>query len=54
MKFNDCLEVFLGIPVPDRDDKKPLEIMKAITSNAVDPARLQALRSQFCSALAIQ
>lgn len=54
VKFNDCLEVFLGIPVPDRDDKKPLEIMKAITSNAVDPARLQALRSQFCTALAIQ
>ena len=54
VKFNDCLEVFLGIPVPDRDDKKPLEIMKAITSNAIDPARLQALRSQFCTALAIQ
>lgn len=53
VKFNDCLETFLGIPVPDRDDKKPVEVMKAITGNAVDPARLQALRSQFCTALAI-
>lgn len=53
VKFNGCLEEFLGIPVPDRDDKKPLEVMKAITGGRIDPARLQALRAQFCAALAI-
>ena len=53
VKFKDCLEVFLGNPVSERDDKKPVEIMKAIASNAIDPARLQVLRSQFCTALAI-
>lgn len=53
VKFNDCMETFLGIPVPDRDDKKPVEVMKAITGNAIDPLRVQALRDQFCAALAI-
>lgn len=53
VKFNDCLETFLGIPVPDRDDKKPVEVMKAVTSGAINPTRLQALREQFCAALAI-
>lgn len=53
VKFNDCLESFLGIPVPDREDKKPVEVIKAITGGAIDPARLQALRDQFRSALAI-
>lgn len=53
VKFNDCLETFLGIPVPDRDDKKPVEVMRAITGNVIDPARLQALRDQFRAALAI-
>lgn len=53
VKFNGCLEDFLCIPVPDRADKKPVEIMKAIASGAIDPARLQALRGHFCAALAI-
>lgn len=53
VKFQQCLEAFLGIPVPDRDDKKPVEVMKAITSNAIDPVRLRALRDQFQAALAI-
>lgn len=53
VKFNDCLETFLGIPVPDRDDKKPVEVMKAITGGAIEPARLSALRQEFCKALAI-
>lgn len=52
VKFKDCLEVFLGIPLSERDDKNPVEIIKAIASNAIDPARLQVLRSQFCTALA--
>ncbi|MBP7609614.1 MAG: AAA family ATPase [Steroidobacteraceae bacterium] len=53
VKFNGCLETFLGIPVPDRVEKKPMEVMKAITSGSIDSARLQALRDQFRAALAI-
>jgi putative ATP-dependent endonuclease of OLD family len=52
-RFNDCLETFLGIPVPDRDDKKPVAVMKVITGGVIDPARLQALRDRFRAALAI-
>lgn len=53
VKFVGCIETFLGLQVPDRDDKKPLEVMKAVTSGLIDPARLQALRDQFRAALAI-
>jgi len=53
VKFNGCLEAFLGIPVPDRDDKKPVEVIKAVTGGVIDPARLQALRNAFRAALAL-
>lgn len=48
-----CLEAFLGLPVPDREDKKPVEILRAITVGEIDAAKLQSLREQFCIALAI-
>ena len=55
IKFPDCLEAFLGLPkvIDHRGDKKPLEILKAITSNGVSPARIQALRERFQAAMAI-
>ncbi|QBQ55831.1 ATP-dependent nuclease [Nitrosococcus wardiae] len=53
VKFQNCLEAFLGLPVP-RDDKKPIEIMKALTSNAIAEDRLTELRTNFCASLAIQ
>lgn len=53
VKFDGSLESFLGIPVPDRDDKKPIEVMKAVTGGAIASARLQALRDQFRAALAL-
>ncbi|MDR3383937.1 ATP-dependent nuclease [Cupriavidus basilensis] len=53
VKFPICLEAFLGLPVPDRDDKKPVEIMKAVTGGQIAAERLQALRGEFCKALAI-
>jgi hypothetical protein len=53
VKFAGCLETFLGIPVPDRDDKKPVEIMKAVTGAGIAAERLQSLREQYCKALAI-
>jgi predicted ATP-dependent endonuclease of OLD family len=53
VKFPVCLEVFLGLQVPDRDDMKPVEIMKAITGGQIATDRLDALRDKFCEALAI-
>lgn len=54
VKFQHCLEAFLGLPIPNRDDKKPIEIMKALTSGNIAEDRLTALRNEFCAALAIQ
>ena len=53
VKFPVCLEIFLGLQVPDRDDMKPVEIMKAITGGQIATNRLNALRDKFCEALAI-
>lgn len=53
VKFPNCLEEFLGLPIPDRDDKKPIEMIKAITENRIDEERLRALRASFCSALGL-
>ncbi|SMF94623.1 Predicted ATP-dependent endonuclease of the OLD family, contains P-loop ATPase and TOPRIM domains [Methylomagnum ishizawai] len=51
--FPICLENFLGLQTPDRDDKKPLEILKVIASGQVATNSLLALREKFCEALAI-
>lgn len=53
VKFADCLESFLGLPVPAKE-KKPLEILKAITGGNISADKLQALRAEFCKALAIK
>lgn len=53
VKFQHCLEAFLGLPMPNRADKKPIEIMKALTSGSIAADRLAALRAEFCAALAI-
>lgn len=50
--FADCLETFLGLPIPAKD-KKPIEILKAATSGQIAADKLQALRAEFCRALAI-
>ena len=52
VKFADCLETFLGLPVPAKD-KKPIEILKAVTGGQIAADKLQALRAEFCKALAI-
>ncbi|MDP4300029.1 ATP-dependent nuclease [Leptothrix discophora] len=53
VKFTGCLEEFLDLSVPKGNDKKPLEIMKAITGGKIQPSSLKALRDHFCAALAI-
>jgi putative ATP-dependent endonuclease of OLD family len=52
VKFVGCLEAFLGLPVPAKD-KKPIEILKAITGGLIGADKLTALRVEFCKALAI-
>lgn len=53
IKFKGCLEKYLGLSVPKRDDKKPLEILKAITSGSIESDLLKRLRSDFISALGL-
>ncbi|AOE91146.1 ATP-dependent nuclease [Ralstonia pseudosolanacearum] len=52
VKFPDCLETFLGLPVPTKE-RKPIEILKAITGGNIAADRLQALRAEFRRSLAI-
>ncbi|WP_211454229.1 ATP-dependent nuclease [Collimonas antrihumi] len=52
VKFTDCLETFLGLPVPAKE-RKPIEILKAIIGGQIAADKLQALRAEFCKALAI-
>lgn len=53
-KIPDCLEVFLGLPkIVGQDHKKPIEIMKAITSGNIAPARLNDLRAIFKRSMAL-
>lgn len=52
VKFADCLESFLGLPIPAKD-KKPIEILKAVTGGQIAADKLEALRTEFCKALAI-
>ncbi len=53
VKFADCLETFLGLPAAPAKDKKPIEILKAVTGGQITDDKLQALRAEFCKALAI-
>lgn len=54
IKFAKCLETHLGIAADHRQDKKPLEILKAVSSGAVAADKLTGLKTQFKAALAIQ
>jgi putative ATP-dependent endonuclease of the OLD family len=54
IKFLGCLEHFLDIPIPARNDMKPVEIMKAVTAGNISSIKLNALRSEFCAALGMK
>lgn len=51
--FNGCFEKHLGLLESKRDDKKPLEILKAVTSCSIKTALLDRIKSEFMSALGI-
>ena len=53
IEFQGCLETFLGVPIPGRDDKKPIEIMKCVDRNSFPAGRLDLLRAEFIRALAL-
>lgn len=48
-QFPSDLEGFLGLPKPPghRNDRKPVEILKAISNNAIDASKLEALKAEF-------
>ncbi len=48
-----CMELFLGIELPRRDDKKPVEILKALENRRISEERLAALQECFFKALAL-
>ena len=53
-KVQDCLETLLGLSKQNgRSDKKPLEIMKAVTANEIDETQMTTLRETFKKALAL-
>lgn len=52
-EFNNNLEGHLNLQLPNRDDQKPLHILKAIEDGSISIAQLQELRGAFCKSLAI-
>lgn len=53
-EFHGCLETYLGLTVPKRDDKKPIEILKALTGGHIAPERMKSLRAAFLGALGLE
>lgn len=52
--FKKCLETHLGLEARHRPDKKPVEILKAVTAGLITTEKLADLKEKFRSALAIQ
>ncbi|AHX13559.1 ATP-dependent endonuclease [Dyella jiangningensis] len=50
---NECIEKFLGLKLPARDDQKPIHTLKAIEAGCIAKDRLDELRSLFLRALAL-
>jgi len=51
--FPECLEKYLGLALPARDDQKPLEILRAIDESKLSNIQLNRLKRLFCNALGI-
>ncbi len=52
-EFGKCLECFLGLSLPCRDDQKPLQILKALEDKKISAENLGELRKSFCKTLSI-
>ncbi len=51
---NECMEKFLGLNLPVRDDQKPLHTLKSIEAGVVDQYRIEELRKLFIKCLALE
>ena len=51
---NDCMEKFLGLNLPVRDDQKPVHILKAIEAGGIAQDKLDELRKLFLKSLALE
>ncbi len=48
-----CMEKFLGLELPRRDDQKPVQILKSLEDGKIDESKLDQLRERFLQALAL-
>ncbi|MCX8086373.1 MAG: AAA family ATPase [Rhodocyclaceae bacterium] len=48
-----CMEKFLGLELPGRDDRKPVQILKSLEDGKIDKSKLDQLRERFLQALAL-
>lgn len=51
---HECMEKFLGLNLPVRDDQKPVHTLKAIEAGVIGKDKLDDLRKLFLKALAIE
>jgi len=51
---NDCMEKFLGLNLPVRDDQKPVHTLKAIEAGVIAKDKLDDLRKLFLKSLALE
>lgn len=52
-EFNKCLENYLGLSLPGRNDQKPLQILQVLEENRITEDQLKKLRTDFCKTLSI-
>lgn len=51
--IDQCMEDFLGLDLPFRDDQKPVHTLKAIEAGNIDTNKLDELRKMFLRALGL-
>ena len=51
--INECMENFLGLNLPVRDDQKPVHTLKSIEAGGIDKDKLGELRKMFLTSLAL-
>lgn len=51
--LNHCMETFLGKPLPGRDDKKPIQILKELEQSGITTEKLDELKTLVIKALAL-
>lgn len=49
----NCIEAVLGLALPDRDERKPLQVLRALEHNMISDEKLDELRILFSEALGL-